>query len=353
VATSSYGAGTIFKRGEIWYISFWVDGHQVQKSSGSRRRQDAVLLRDQLLGKKSRGEVADVVTAKVTCGELLDDLLEYTGANIKPTTARVWKLVIEATLRPFFGHLRAAKLTTEKLREFRRKRSAQGRSDATANRELSILRTALNRGRKCTPPKVLTIPYFPMVAETNVRQGFLTDEQYAKLRDALPEYLRPLFVTAYFAGVRLGELLSIEWRQVDWEQGFITLDSERTKSGYARAVPILEGDMKDWLQWSQENADGCERVFHRNGVPFKEFRRSWQKACDASGVPALKFHDLRRTAVRNMRRAGVPQVVRIRISGHRTDSMERRYNIVDVDDIRAAKELMQRNAHNKERKGQQ
>jgi len=353
MATSSYGAGTIFKRGEVWYVSFWVDGRQVQKSSGSRRRQGAVLLRDQLLGKKSRGEAADVVAAKVTCGELLDDLLEYTGANIKPTTARVWKLVIEATLRPFFGHLRAAKLTTEKLREFRRKRSTEGRSDATANRELSILRTALNRGRKCTPPKVLTIPYFPMVAETNVRQGFLTDEQYAKLRDALPEYLRPLFVTAYFAGVRLGELLSIEWRQVDWEQGFITLDSERTKSGYARAVPILEGDMKDWLKWSHENADGCERVFHHDGVPFKEFRRSWQKACDAAGVPTLKFHDLRRTAVRNMRRAGVLQVVRMRILGHRTDSMERRYNIVDVDDIRAAKELMQRKADNKEREGQQ
>jgi hypothetical protein len=147
MATSSYGAGTIFKRGEVWYVSFWVDGRQVQKSSGSRRRQGAVLLRDQLLGKKSRGEAADVVAARVTCGELLDDLLEYTGANIKPTTARVWKLVIEATLRPLFGHLRAAKLTTEKLREFRRKRSAEGRSDATANRELSILRTALNRGR--------------------------------------------------------------------------------------------------------------------------------------------------------------------------------------------------------------
>jgi integrase len=138
-----------------------------------------------------------------------------------------------------------------------------------------------------------------------------------------------------------------------WEQGFITLDSERTKSGYDRAVPILEGDMKDWLQWSHQNADGCERVFHRDGVPFKEFRRSWQKACDAAGVPTLKFHDLRRTAVRNMRRAGVPQVVRTRILGHRTDSMERRYNIVDVDDIRAAKELMQRKANNKEREGQQ
>jgi integrase len=91
-------------------------------------------------------------------------------------------------------------------------------------------------------PKVATIPYFPMVKEENARQGFLTDEQYVTLRDALPDELKPLFVTAYFTGVRLGELLAWEWEQVDFEQGFITLRSEATKNGHSRAVPILEGD---------------------------------------------------------------------------------------------------------------
>ena len=126
---------------------------------------------------------------------------------------------------------------------------------------------------------------------------------------------------------------------MDWEHGFITLDSGRTKSGTPEQIP--EGDMETWLRWSRDNADGCERVFHRDGQPFKEFGLSWLRACEAAGVPTVKFHDLRRTAVGNMRRAGVPQVVRMRISGHRTDSMERRYNIVDVDDFRSAKELMQ------------
>jgi integrase len=107
-----------------------------------------------------------------------------------------------------------------------------------------MLRTALNLGRKCTPAKVVTIPYFPMVAETQARQGFLTDEQYKKLRDALPEYLKPLFVAAYFTGVRLGELLAIRWEQVDLEQGFITHSAADTKTGHSRAVPILDGDMK-------------------------------------------------------------------------------------------------------------
>ena len=114
--------------------------------------------------------------------------------------------MIEANIRPFFGHLKAAALTTAELKEFRCKRASEGRSDATTNRELSILRTALNRGRKCTPSKVVAILYFPMVAEMNALQGFLTDEQYVKLRDALPDYLKPLFISAYSAGVRVGEL---------------------------------------------------------------------------------------------------------------------------------------------------
>jgi integrase len=341
MATTTYGTGTLFKRGRIWYLSYWVKGRQVQRSTRSTNIQDAKRLRDQILGKKARGEMGDPTIDRITCNELLDDLIEYATSNIRPSTAHIWNLVITANIRSFFGHLRASALTTEKLKEYRRKRVAEGRSEATCNRELAILRTALNRGRKCTPPKVLTIPYFPMVTETNVRQGFLTDNQYEKLRDALPDYLKPLFIVGYFTGVRVGELLPIVWNQVDWEQGFITLNAEDTKNGYSRAIPILDGDMRTWLAWSQDYADGNSRVFHNYGEPIRDFRGAWTSACKAAGVPDLKFHDLRRTAVRNMRRAGVPQVVRMRITGHRTDSMERRYNIVDTDDIKAAKELMQ------------
>jgi integrase len=82
-------------------------------------------------------------------------------------------------------------------------------------------------------------------------------------------------------------------------------------------------------------------VFNRQGEPIKDFRWAWEQACKRAGVPELNFHDLRRTAVRNMRRDGVPQVVPMKISGHKADLMERRYNIVDADDIKIAKALMQ------------
>jgi len=345
---ATYGTGTLFKRGRIWYLSYYVDGRQVQRSSRSANLQDAKRLRDQILGKKAREEMGNSSAEKVTCGELLDDLIEYAKTNLKASTAHIFELVIEANIRPFFGHLRAVALTTERFKDYRRKRLAQGRSETTCNRELSILRVALNRGRKCTPPKVTAIPYFPMVPETNVRQGFLTDDQYEKLRDALPDYLKPLFIVGYFTGVRVGELLAIKWSQVDWEQGFITLNADETKGGRTRAVPILDGDMRSWLSWSLDRAEGSLHLFHNQGERIRDFRGTWRSACKSVGVPELNFHDLRRTAVRNMRRAGVPQVVRMRITGHRTDSMERRYNIVDIEDIRSAKELMQRRSSRNE-----
>ena len=254
---SSYGSGTIFKRGANWYVAYWVNGRQVQKSSRSVNIQDAKRLRDQILGRKARGEIVNRHVERITCGELLNDFIKRAEANSKPSSVKLWKLVIEANVRPFFENIRASALTTETLKDYRRKRVNQGRSETICNRELSILRIALNLGRKCTPPKVNTVPYFPMVREENARQGFLTDDQYAKLRDVLPDYLKPLFVTAYFTGVRLGELLAWQWDQVDWAQGFVTLHAGETKSGHARAVPILSGDMHDWLKWAQEWSNGC------------------------------------------------------------------------------------------------
>ena len=345
MAGTKDGSGSIYQRGNVWWVKVYVNGRPHRESSKSEKYDDAKRLRDKLLGQKHRGEISGGHPDKVTVGELLDDVLEYAKTNIRPSTEYIWRLVIEKNLRPFFATLKAQKVTTEKLKEYRRKRIAEGRSDATANRELSILRTAFHNGRKCTPPKVLMVPFFPMTPETNVRTGFLSDEQYATLLKELPSELKPLFAVGYATGIRLGELKAIGWEQVDLSEGYITLANGETKNGEGRIVPILEGDMYDLLSQAKKERDAnfpdCQWVFNRQGEPIKDFRWSWEQACKRAGVPDLKFHDLRRTAVRNMRRDGVPQVVRMKISGHKTDSMERRYNIVDADDIKIAKSLMQ------------
>ena len=77
-------------------------------------------------------------------------------------------------------------------------------------------------------------------------------------------------------------------------------------------------------------------VFHRRGKPIGDTRKAWATACKAAGVPDKLFHDLRRSAVRNMDRAGVRQTVAMKISGHKTDAVYRRYNITSDDDLREA-----------------
>jgi hypothetical protein len=192
----------------LWWVKIRVDGRPVYESSKSTKKSDAIKLRDKLLSQKHRGELSGDAPDKVLIGELLDDVLK---SDIKDSTLYVWKKVIEKNIRPFFGKLRAQRLSTDQMDKYREVRKAQGRSDATVNRELSVMRTAFHNARKRTPPKVNLVPYFPMVAETNVRKGFLTDEQYAALRSELPADLKALFVTAYITGIRKGELTGIQW----------------------------------------------------------------------------------------------------------------------------------------------
>ena len=336
------GSGTLYLRGDIWWVKIRVDGRPVYESSKSTKKSEAIKLRDKMLAKKSRGELSGGSADKVLITDLLDDVLK---SDIKPSTRYVWQKVIEKNIRPFFGKIKAQRLTTDLMDKYRERRKGEGRSDATANRELSILRTSFHNARKRTPPKVLIVPYFPIVAETNIRKGFLSDEQYDLLREELPNELKALFVTGYITGLRRGEITAIQWPQVDFEAGLITLDKGETKNDEPRSVPVLDGDMRDLLVAAKKERDAqwpnSPWVFSRGGERIIDFRWAWDEACKRAGVPDLNFHDLRRTAVRNMRRAGIPQVIRMKISGHKTDSMERRYNIVDAEDLNMARELLQ------------
>src|ERR1039458_7653222 len=234
----SDGSGTLYLRGDIWWVKIRVDGRPIYESSKSTKKSEAIKLRDKLLAKKHRGEISGGAPDRVLINELLDDVLK---SDIKESTRKIWRLVVEKSIRPFFGKLKATRLTTDKMDQYRKKRKDGGVMDATVNRELSILRTAFHNGRKRTPAKVNIVPYFPMVKETTVRQGFLSDEKYERLRDELPHELKALFVCDYNTGIRKSELLAIQWSQVDFKAGLITLSKGETKGKDARTCPIQIG----------------------------------------------------------------------------------------------------------------
>jgi integrase len=229
------------------------------------------------------------------------------------------------------------------LKKYIANRQREEASNATINRELTILKRAFNLGYQAEPPLVLRLPHFPSLEENNIRTGFLEKKHYQKLRDLLPEYLRVLFVLGYHTGARLGELRRIQWSQVLDDRIVLHPGSTKTKEG--RWLPVY-GEMAHWIAWARREAEkhpSCPFLCQRNGHPLGDscVKKAWKKACLDAGLPDLRFHDLRRSAVRNMDRAGIPRAVAMRISGHRTEAMYRRYNIVSDRDLEGVKEKME------------
>jgi integrase len=184
-----------------------------------------------------------------------------------------------------------------------------------------------------------------MLEENNVRKGFFEHDEYLRMKEALREEIRPLLVFAYYTGCRKGEILSLRWDQVDLAERLVRLHPGTTKNDEPRVIPI-DGELYDMLETQKRRRDaecpGCDFVFVRDGKQIRNFRKSWDQACiqaqlvDSSGAAARMFHDLRRTGVRNLIRAGVPEKTAMAISGHKTRSVFDRYNIVSEGDLKDA-----------------
>lgn len=168
----------------------------------------------------------------------------------------------------------------------------------------------------------------PMLEEDNTRVGFLDDEGYVRLKHELPDYLKPLFVVAYHVGNRLGELRRLVWEQVDFKNSQVLITPSTSKNKRARVLPIY-GEMREWLLMQRDIRDakfpGCPLLFHHDGEPIVDFRKAWASATKDAKVPGLLFHDLRRSAVRNMRLAGIPEN-----SPRRSQDTERDQYLIDT-----------------------
>lgn len=151
-----------------------------------------------------------------------------------------------------------------------------------------------------------------------------------------------MHATAYAFGFRKSELLDMKTEQVNIIDGTIRLwrGTTNIKSGEPRLV-VLTPETKMLLTACCHSKLPDEHVFTRNdGRPMLDFRGAWDKLTEAAGLPGLLFHDLRRSAVRNMIRRGVPERVAMSISGHKTRHVFDRYNVVDERDlIEAARKI--------------
>lgn len=332
--------GELRKRGNVWWMRYYRNGRRFEESARTKSYEEA---RDALRLKE--GDVAKGVPVSPKIGNLrfddavADVLNDYT-VNGRKTHDHA-KRRINLHLSPAFRGRRMTDITTADIRTFTKDRLTAGASAAEINRELAIVKRAYSLAIKAG--RLHVRPHIPMLKENNVRRGFLERSQFAAVKGHLPAALQPLLEFAYLTGWRLAsEVMPLEWRQVDWDGRTVRLDPGTTKSGEGRTFPFTAA-LEALLTAQRAEHDRLKKanrivplVFHRNGKAIKHVRTAWANACSAAGVPGRLLHDMRRSAVRNLERDGVSRSAAMAMVGHKTESIYRRYAIVDAGALRDA-----------------
>lgn len=355
------GKGSVFQNGsDTWWIKYYERGIPRRESSKSTDKKDAEALLKRRLAEVETGVFNP--KASIQIDELVSDVLaDYKEKARKSydTVEQRWRV----NLKPFFGKRKAGDITTDMVRRYSKQRIDDGAEPATINRELAILKRAFNLGLQSTPPKIRMVPYIPTFKENNVRTGFLSDEDYATLAEACSRkglWLRAALAVGQNYGWRRKEVISMRVSQVDFGERTIRLEVGTTKNNAGRIVTMTQ-EVYELLQACAAGKKPEDALFTReNGKTVKDLRSAWQSVCAECDLgkftcplcnepmpkrkckcgnrgrrkyEGLLFHDLRRTGVRNLRRRGKAETVIMKITGHKTASVFKRYDIVDMADI--------------------
>lgn len=364
--------GTLRLRGRIWWVRYKVNGKPYDESSGSADRRKAEKLLARREAELGLGAFTAPDVKRTTVVELAHMLRDDYKVNGRRSLRRadtsldhvlthfgaVWQ---EDQNHPdggqWTGGARAVTVTADRVTAYMRERQEAGAAPATIRNELAALKRMFTLGIRAG--KLAHRPHIPAIQVSNARQGFFEREDFAAVYAELPDYLQPVAEFCYLTGWRSrSEVLPLTWAQVDFAAGVVRLEPRTTKNDEGRTFPFdALPALKRLLERQRERTKALERasgriiphVFHNEGQPIRYMRRAWLSACKRAatithpnGVKEVVRahlldrlpHDFRRTAVRNLVRAGVPERVAMQLTGHKTRAVFDRYNIVNERDLR-------------------
>jgi len=379
------GDGRLYKHpsSKFWWCAFYLRGKQIRQSTGEANEKEA----KKFLKRKIREIENDKEGIKrfsypqqerVTVNEILDDLVEYYKRGGEKGIPREVPPQMTSHLKPlreFFGTLRAMQVGSRDVEAFKSQLKAEKKANATVNRSLQLLSQAYSYAVTSDPPKLNRAPKIGRYSEKgNQRKGKFSPAEAKAIFDSLPSYMADVAEFAYETGHRSGEIRQLRWSYL--EPDVIRIPGSITKNGEEEQIALTEEIEEILARRKSDRRPVCDLIFHHDGAPIVDYRKCWYSACvclglgayycrdcrDAQGRYTSKlnvdkkcsvcgkswgenpkyigriFHDFRRSAAHEVWKAGSSVDDCMKITGHKTSSMFKRYADLFSDEEKSAQQ---------------
>jgi integrase len=323
--------------GRVYWIEWYQEGQRKRERIGPNKAAADQRLREVLTARTEGRYIKKRPDARILFKDLAQWYLDLDKVRNKRSFDRDKRSVMK--LSAFFGNRLLKDITPAQVEKYLHKRLGEpsyrkhSTKPATIVRELAcmshIFNNAIRNGKaERNPVKGVERP-----PEHNERDRVLSQEEYVRLYTECPAHLKSIVKVAYHTGMRRGEILNMRWGQLDLKEGFINLPpGAKNKPG--RLVP-LNGELMEMFRAMPKGLPVVP-VFARDGKPIRDFREAFEAAVKRAGIENFTFHDLRHTFNTNAYRAGVPIPTIMKITGHKTLTMFKRYTTITTEDLKAA-----------------
>lgn len=309
----------VYQRGKNWYIDFTFHGQRVREMIGpSRKTAQAVIAKRKAEIAENRFLDVRKDPEPIKFYDFAKEYLQWAKANKKPSTYRRDVSLMQG-LEAEFKDKSVQEISTWQIEKYKAKRKDEVKP-ASVNRELAVLKHMYSKAIEWGKVKENPTKMVKLLKGAVKRVRFLLPGEIQILLSNCAGHLLAIVTVALHTGMRRGEIFNLEWEQLNFEQGIISL--EDTKNHERRDIPMNE-TVKAVLQGIERK--GKYIFCNEKGLPFANLRDSFNSALQKSGIKDFRFHDLRHTFASNLVMEGVDIMTVKELMGHKTLEMTLRY----------------------------
>ena len=310
---------SLYKRGEIYYLDYYVDGKRIRRRIGKSKTLAQKALEARKGDVIRREYKIPLKKEKILFEEFAKIYLDYVKGYKKSARSDGTSL---RNMMPYFKGKRLETIHPFAIETFKIKRRKEVKP-ASVNRELACLKHMFNMAIKWGYAEKNPVKEVKLFKENNERLRYLSAEEEDALIEACAPHLRPIVIVALNTGMRKGEIFGLQWKLVDFRNRTIRI--EKSKNNESRIIPMNELIFE--VLRKQRKLNKKEYIFvNKNGKPYTDVKHSFASALKRAGIRDFRFHDLRHTFASNLVMSGADIVTVKELLGHKSIKMTMRYS---------------------------